>query len=80
LANQDLRKAKGHAHRAFDPLWKLCFMSRKEAYKWLAETLGINGADCHIGMFDVDVCGEVVLHSLKKQHDLNKQINKDVWS
>jgi len=70
LANKELRKAKGSAHRAFDQLWRLGDMKRKDAYKWLAETLGIDGKDCHIGMFDVETCDDVVMHSLNKQHDL----------
>lgn len=70
LANKELRKAKSAAHRAFDPLWKFGGMKRKEAYKWLAEVLNIKSADCHIGMFDVEMCEDVVTHSLNKQEDL----------
>tara|TARA_R100000541_G_scaffold58197_2_gene69160 strand:- start:175 stop:567 length:393 start_codon:yes stop_codon:yes gene_type:complete len=70
LANKELRKAKSAAHRAFDPLWKLGGMKRKEAYKWLAETLDVEPIDCHIGMFDVETCEDVVMHSLNKQEDL----------
>ena len=35
-------------------------MARVSAYKWLAEALGIDPADCHIGMFDVDLCQRVI--------------------
>ena len=66
LANKELREAKSVAHRAFDPLWKLGRMKRKEAYKWLAETLNIDAEDCHIGMFDIDMCEAVIKHSLNK--------------
>lgn len=72
LANKELRRAKSAAHRAFDPLWKFGDMKRKEAYKWLAEVLNIKLEDCHIGMFDIEMCEEVVTHSLNKQHDLCK--------
>lgn len=34
-------------------------MERKEAYKWLASHLGIDGKDCHIGMFSEEQCKEV---------------------
>ncbi len=54
-ANADLRKAKIAAHNALDPLWK-----RKAAYAWLAEQLGIDRDDCHVGMFDVAQCERVV--------------------
>ena len=60
LANAELRKAKMAAHAAFDPLWKSGAMTRQQAYKWLAEGLGINAANCHIGMFDLCGCQAVV--------------------
>lgn len=72
LANKELRKAKKAAHRAFDPLWRFGDMKRREAYKWLAETLNIDVSDCHIGMFDIEACEDVEMHSLNKQHDLCK--------
>lgn len=60
LANAELRKAKMRAHSAFDPIWREGNKSRKGAYKWLAKQLGIDGSECHIGMFDVDMCNRVV--------------------
>ncbi len=68
LANAELRQAKQAAHRAFDRLWKAkirrdgCqkFEARQAAYAWLAERLGIDPKDAHIGMFDVDQCRRVV--------------------
>ena len=60
LANAELRKAKIAAHSAFDPMWRNATKSRRSAYKWLAEQLGIEGKDCHIGMFDVDMCQKVI--------------------
>lgn len=60
LANADLRKAKQEAHAAFDPLWKSRTMTRKLAYQWLADAMGISFDNCHIGMFDVDGCRAVV--------------------
>lgn len=59
FANAELRAAKRIAHAAFDPLWKEFGMRRGDAYSWLAEQLGIPGAKCHIGMFDVDQCRQV---------------------
>lgn len=59
LANAELRKAKMRAHSAFDPIWRDGEKSRKDAYKWLANQLGIEGSECHIGMFDVDMCNRV---------------------
>ena len=74
LANQELRTWKRRAHAAFDPLWQKKLTIRRQqrgptykkhyargsGYRWLAEQLGIPRDDCHIGMFDVDVCKRVV--------------------
>jgi len=60
LANAELRKMKIHAHAAFDHIWRDGHESRRGAYKWLAEQLGIEGKDCHIGMFDVGMCHKVI--------------------
>lgn len=60
LANAELRKKKMAAHALFDPIWRTGQMSRSEAYKMLAEKLGIEQKDCHIGMFDVDMCNKVI--------------------
>ena len=60
LANAELRRAKNAAHAAFDPLWKSREMSRRGAYRWLAEQLRIDAQNCHIGMFDVAQCRRVV--------------------
>ena len=60
LANAELRKAKNTAHAAFDPLWMTGKQKRKEAYAWLASQIGVDVKDCHIGMFDVEVCRRVV--------------------
>lgn len=61
LADAQLRKAKSAAHAAFDPLWRSGEMTRREAYAWLATTLGLSSDKCHIGMMDVDACQAVVV-------------------
>lgn len=68
LADAALRKAKERAHDAFDPLWKAKAAAEKiskgkargAGYRWLAQALGIDPKDCHIGMFDVALCNRVV--------------------
>jgi len=60
LANAELRRWKSKAHEAFDPLWKNKGMHRKKAYQWLAKQLGIDAEDCHIGMFDVELCKRTI--------------------
>lgn len=70
LANAELRKAKSYAHIHFDQLWKSKKMKRGDAYKWLADSLGIIADDCHIGMFDVETCKRVAFISMKKMREL----------
>lgn len=60
LADANLRSAKCAAHAAFDPVWKDGHMKRKDAYAWLANKLGIERKQCHIGMFDEQMCLRVV--------------------
>lgn len=61
LADASLRAAKQKAHRAFDPIWKEGERSRSEAYAWLAHRLGLEKDECHIGLFDIRMCGKVVV-------------------
>lgn len=60
LANEKLRNLKMEAHKQFDPIWKSGLMSRKDAYKWLASMLDIDESECHIGMFNPDMCNKVI--------------------
>lgn len=60
LANARLRTLKKEAHKQFDPIWKSGFMSRKRAYEWLSDMLDMDIEDCHIGMFDIKQCQEVI--------------------
>ncbi|MBK5646245.1 zinc-finger-containing protein [Acinetobacter proteolyticus] len=56
LANAELRQWKMNVHKVFDPLWRSGAMKRGDAYKALAEEMGIERKDCHVGMFSVDQC------------------------
>ena len=60
MANAELRAWKKKAHAVFDPLWKQGDMERGEAYEWLMGELELPRAECHIGMFDVDMCERVI--------------------
>lgn len=68
LANAELRQAKSNAHQLFDALWKRKIKkdqcrkkdARSLGYKWLAKSMGLRYKDCHIGMFDVDKCNQVI--------------------
>lgn len=77
LADAKLRKAKKRAHAAFDQLWKGRHMTRANAYRWLANKLGIDVRECHIGHFDVEtcyrVCDVVRTHNTEKGHGENRR-------
>lgn len=68
LANAELREWKQLAHMNFDPLWQGyqektgCSKSkaRSTLYGWLANRMGIEKKHCHIGMFDVEQCKQVI--------------------
>ena len=67
LANKELREWKSKAHETFDPLWKRKMekgldkrTSRNAAYEWLAKEMNLSREECHIGLFDVDQCKEVI--------------------
>jgi len=72
LANEELRDWKKLAHNFFDKLFTESIINkiyptyitgvtnREKAYIWLAEQMGIQKEFCHIGMFDVDECKQVV--------------------
>lgn len=77
LADYDLRQAKMAAHAAFDPIWKeydkeyggtySYSNARKLGYSWLSRKLNVPYEECHIDMFDVDMCNRVVMLCNKKE-------------
>ena len=64
-ANKETKNARIKAHSAFDELWKDkrnkgALNARSDAYKWLAEKLGITPEECHIGRFNIEMCKRVM--------------------
>lgn len=73
LANFELRKWRNAAHAAFDPIWEERYkeyrsvdpnytksVARRFCYQQLATLMGISPEECHIAMFDVIQCDEVI--------------------
>ncbi|MDD2980956.1 MAG: zinc-finger-containing protein [Hespellia sp.] len=60
LANAELRKKRIQAHQTFDLLWKYQIFSRDDAYRWLAEKMGLPLQEAHIGHFSEFYCDQVV--------------------
>lgn len=67
LANSQLRYWKQQAHKAFDPIWRSGEKKRSQAYRWLAREMKLDSDLCHIGMFDVNQCKQVVDICLQKE-------------
>lgn len=59
LATPAIREARQQAHRLLDRLWHSAG-ARRRVYAALADHLGVELEDCHIGMFDVEQCQQVV--------------------
>lgn len=59
LANAELRQARQRAHAAFDPIWRNGGLTRKQAYTWMAQTLGITKEKAHIAKFTVKQCNDL---------------------
>lgn len=48
MADSDTKKLRKQAHEWFDPIWlRYKFLTRPQAYEWLADKLGIPLSTCH---------------------------------
>ena len=56
LANAELREWRKRAHKAFDPLWQRDGMSRRMAYQWMQNLLGLPREKAHIAMLNLEEC------------------------
>lgn len=56
LADAPTRQARKECKEPFERIHKSGKMSRGDAYKALADKLGISAGECHFGWFDVDMC------------------------
>ena len=54
LATVEVRAARRNAHRVFDKIWQSGVMSRKQAYAWLGDMLGLPSGKCHIGAMSLE--------------------------
>lgn len=65
LANKELREARKEAHRMFDPLWRDSKrMKRTEAYRWMADQLGIELEDAHVARLEFEQCVKL-MHAIE---------------
>lgn len=64
-ANRELRALRNEAHHYFDQLYRSGFMSKQEAYLWLASLLQVPLSHAHIGYLGDYYCREVIRESKK---------------
>lgn len=63
VADAATRALRKRAHAVFDPRWRggqPRGRSRRRAYTWLAEQLGMTRGECHIGMMQADDLRRVI--------------------
>lgn len=60
-ANKETKLARIQAHKVFDVIWKdELVKSRRAAYSWMGTRMGLNKMQCHISMFDKDMCEKLI--------------------
>lgn len=56
LANRELREARKRSKSLWQAITRMKQLNRNDAYRWLAERMGIAKQDCHFGHFDLERC------------------------
>lgn|GEM_PF-1633466 len=59
-ADSDTKRARITAHNVFDRIWKDKYMRRGDAYAWMAEQMGMEKDEAHIGRFDMEQCEKLI--------------------
>lgn len=55
MAIGSTRRKRAKLHEIFDPIWHLKYLTRDEAYQWLAKELDLpTDKDCHIAQLSID--------------------------
>lgn len=60
LADPELRRKRIQAHHAFEQLWKSGPLTKKEAYRWLQDALGLSEDQAHIACFSHYQCDKLI--------------------
>ena len=76
--DQCTKTARRMAHTQFDRLWQErkdgSFSSRDAAYGWLSHQLGIPRSRCHMALFDLDTCLQVVTICARRLRDAGRSV------
>ncbi|MBR1865742.1 MAG: DUF3268 family zinc-finger domain-containing protein [Lachnospiraceae bacterium] len=76
MANQELRKLRKEAHDHFDRLYQYGYMSKQDAYQWLADIIAAPLAEAHIGHMSEYYCQLVIKKSEELFEARKKQERK----
>ena len=71
LATEEMREYRKRAKSLFNPIWQNGKRTRTEAYRWLANLMGLEPGDCHFGMFDVQQCKEAIRIMRASLHNIH---------
>ena len=72
MATQAVRSLRRKAHKVFDKIFKKHYMTRTDAYAWLANNMSIPRNECHISNFDEKQC-ELVIYLARQYLSLRKK-------
>ena len=68
MADRKLRKLRNEAHKHFSKLIRDDYMTKQEAYQWLAGLLGAPQREAHIGYLSEYYCN-IVIEESKKEYE-----------
>ena len=70
LADKNTKHARQKSKSVFKIIYESKLASRGQAYKLLADKLGISVDECHFGWFDKQICDKALTASLKILEEL----------
>lgn len=72
MALPKIRRLRSKLHSVFDPLWKNKYLTRSEAYDWLAVRLEMFDKECHVSDMNedellkaIEICKESVIEKIE---------------
>lgn len=76
-ANRQLRQLRTQTHMVFDRLYNTGIMSKRNAYRWLADYMCCPLSEAHIGLMGEYYCHQVIRESQKILDTYQRQHRKD---
>lgn len=78
MADHRLRELRNKAHHYFDRLYLSGYMSKQEAYRWLADLICAPLSEAHIGHLGEYYCNQVIEESRRLMERYGKRNQKKV--